>query len=58
MELFHENIEDYQYWLQYYQKAIDVNIIATITDHKGIIIYANDKFCEISGYTRKELIGQ
>jgi PAS domain S-box-containing protein len=57
-ETFHEDIDDSENWLHYYQKAINVNIITTITDNKGIIIYANDKFCEISGYTRKELVGQ
>ena len=32
--------------------------ILSETDEKGIIIYANDIFCEIAGYTIDELIGQ
>ncbi len=32
--------------------------ILSETDEKGIIIYANDIFCELAGYTRDELIGQ
>jgi len=32
--------------------------ILSETDEKGIIIYANDIFCEIAGYTLDELIGQ
>jgi len=32
--------------------------IESETDTKGIITDANDYFCEISGYTRDELIGQ
>ena len=32
--------------------------IISETDTKGIIVYANRKFCEISGYTPAELIGK
>jgi len=32
--------------------------ILSETDDKGIIIYANDIFCEIAGYKREELIGE
>lgn len=41
-----------------YQRAIDVNIISSITDANGTIIHANQKFCEVSKYTREELIGK
>lgn len=37
---------------------IDQFAIISITDPQGIITYANEKFCAISGYTRQELIGQ
>ena len=32
--------------------------IVSETDLNGVITFANRKFCEISGYTAKELIGQ
>ena len=32
--------------------------ILSETDDKGIIIYANDTFCEIAGYSLDELIGE
>lgn len=33
-------------------------MIVSETDERGIIIYANDDFCTIAGYTKEELIGQ
>jgi len=33
-------------------------LIVSSTDLKGIITYANRKFCEIAGYTKQELTGK
>src|SRR4051812_7793334 len=38
--------------------AIDETFIIAITDDRGIIEEVNRKFCELSGYSRGELIGQ
>lgn len=41
-----------------FENSISNFLIVAKTDPKGRITYANDKFCEISGYTRKELVGK
>ncbi len=44
--------------LQEYVSLIDKNIITSSTNIKGNIIYVSDKFCEISGFSKEELLGK
>ena len=41
-----------------YKNAIDESSIVSRTDENGVITYVNDKFIDICGYSRDELIGQ
>ena len=45
------------YELELRQLALDEHAIVSISDAEGLITYANQKFCEIRGRTRAELIG-
>lgn len=44
--------------LEEYKRALDESSIVSKADLNGMITYVNDKFCEISGYTKEELIGK
>ncbi|MFA9374940.1 MAG: cache domain-containing protein [Poseidonibacter sp.] len=44
--------------LQDYIKIVNENVIISTTDKRGIITSVSEAFCEISGYTKEELIGK
>ncbi len=41
-----------------YQEARNAHVIVSIADKQGNITYVNDLFCDISGYSKDELLGQ
>ncbi len=44
--------------LQNIENALNQSTVVVITDQKGVITYANDKFCRLSKYPIDELIGK
>jgi len=48
---------NYEKIINEYVEVIDKNVITSQTDLKGTITYTSEAFCKISGYSKKELIG-
>ncbi|MED1801617.1 PAS domain S-box protein [Brevibacillus porteri] len=44
--------------VKYALSALEESSVISITDEKGIITYVNHNFCEISKFSREELIGE
>jgi PAS domain S-box-containing protein len=44
--------------MQTLNQAVNTSLIKCELDAKGIIMEVNDKYCDLSGYGRKELLGR
>ena len=54
----HQDLQDTLRESEYRNITLDQHAIVSVTDVTGRITFANDKFCEISEYSRDELLGQ
>jgi PAS domain S-box-containing protein len=52
------NLEENLNYTSQYEEAINSTTAILKTDIDNVITYANEKFCELSGYTQDELIGK
>ncbi|QQE66583.1 hypothetical protein GFS31_32830 [Leptolyngbya sp. BL0902] len=51
-------VQQHSQELAVFRRAVDAAAIMVITDAAGVITTVNDRFCEVSGYRREELMGQ
>ena len=51
-------LSDNNFKLQNYYSVINEHFLVCIIDKEGYISYVNALFCELSGYTQQELIGE
>lgn len=58
LKLLYEELQTTHAELTTYLEAIGQLALVSVSDRSGRITEANDRFCEISGYGRSELIGQ
>ena len=55
--VMNQSLQDTLRESEYKNITLDQHAIVSITDVAGRITYVNDKFCEVSGYEREELLG-
>jgi len=53
-----DEIKCSQQLLDQYKSTVDRSSIVSKTDKNGNITYVNDRFCDISGFSQSELVGQ
>ncbi len=58
LERMNDLLEETNKELQAQKTALDEHAIVSISDTEGNITYVNEKFCTISGYTLRELMGK
>ncbi len=56
--LYYKGRGDNILYTNLYRQFIDKSLILSMTDVKGKIVYVNDNFCKISGYSASEILGK
>ncbi|MFK5937928.1 MAG: response regulator [Sulfurimonas sp.] len=56
-ESLQAEVDETKVLLKQYKNAVDIGSLVSKADTRGRITYVNDRFCEISKYSREELVG-
>jgi two-component system, sensor histidine kinase and response regulator len=56
--LHDDAVEDVDLSVPYLGDVVDTAVSVTVTNSNGVFLYANEKFCTMSGFTRGEIIGK
>jgi PAS domain S-box-containing protein len=55
---FYADLKESQLLLEEHKEAVDERSIVSKADVNGIVTYVNDRFVQMSGYTRDEMLGK
>ena len=58
LDTTHKSLEENLNYTRQYENAVNSSIAIVKTDTNSVIIYANESYCTLSGYTLNELIGK
>lgn len=53
-----EKLKKYNAQLENIMNALNISSYVSMTDKEGKIIFVNDKFCDVSGYSREFILGK
>lgn len=57
LSIYTEKLNEHKKELQMHNRIIDEHVVLSISDTEGKIIYATNAFCELTGFSKDELIG-
>ncbi len=57
LSVYTEKLREREKELHVHNRIIEEHVVLTITDTKGKIIHVTDAFCELTGFSKEELLG-
>jgi diguanylate cyclase (GGDEF)-like protein/PAS domain S-box-containing protein len=57
LSIYTDKLKEHEKELQMHNRIIEEHVVLTITNTDGKIIYVTDAFCDLTGYSKEELMG-